>query len=89
MSTKLLWQQFDKIFVEMDKFFEQMDRLFAEAKSVGVNVHIENPDEHKVRFRSQTVKERAKLAWQFLCMTISMIFRGHATVTFRRRKSVK
>jgi hypothetical protein len=88
-STKALWEQADRVFDEADKFFEQADRFFKEAKSVNGNVHFDNPDEHRVRFRSQSVKERAKLAWEFFCMCLSMIFRGQAVVTFRRRKPVK
>lgn len=73
----------------MDKFFERRDRLFDEAKKTHSKVHIDNPDEQTVRFRSQSLKERAKLTWQFFCMTVSMIFRGHSTVVFRRRNPVK
>jgi hypothetical protein len=89
MSSKALWAQFDRVFEEMDKFFEQFDRFAKEAKSVNANVHFDSPDEQKVRFRSATLKERAKYAWSFFCMTVSMVFRGHATVTFRRRKPIK
>lgn len=89
MNTKAFWSEFDKLFHEMDKFFERMDRLFAEAKSVNENVHIDNPDEHKVRFRSIGGMERIKLTWQFFCMAVSTAFRGHATITFRRRKPLK
>ncbi len=73
----------------MDKFFEQFDRFFKEAKEANANVHFDNPDEHKVRFRSECVKERLSYAWSFFKMTVSMIFRGHATVVFKRRKPVK
>ena len=89
MNSRALWHQFDKVFQEMDKFFEKMDRFFAEAKSVNENVHIDNPDEHKVRFRSENWKERVKHTWHFFCMTLSMVFKGHATVVFRRRRTVK
>jgi uncharacterized protein YfcZ (UPF0381/DUF406 family) len=89
MNTKEMWASFDRAFVEMDKFFEQMDRLFEEARKVNSNVHIDNPDQHQVRFRAQSHRERIKLAWNFFCLTVSMIFRGQATVVFRRRKSVK
>ena len=89
MSTKALWAQFDRVFEEMDKFFEQFDRLFKEAKEANANVYFDNPDEHKVRFRSESWKERFAHAWSFFKMTVSMIFRGHATVVFKRRKAVK
>jgi hypothetical protein len=89
MSSKAFWQEFNALFREMDKFFERMDRLFDEAKTVNPNAHVENPDEHKVRFRSKSWGERFRFAWQFFCMTVSMVFRGHATVSFRRRKPVK
>lgn len=83
------WREFDGLFKEMDKFFERMDRLFNEAKEANPNVHIENPDEHKVRFRASGVGERMRFAGRFFGMTVSMIFRGHATVVFRRRKNPK
>lgn len=73
----------------MDKFFEEADKLFDEAKKANSNVHFDNPDERQVRFRSQGWKDRLTHTWSFFKMTLSMVFRGHATVTFRRRKSVK
>lgn len=88
-STDSIWYHFNRTFEEMDKFFERRDRMFEEAKKTNENVHLDSPDEQKVRFRSHSWKERAKLAWNFFCMTLSMVFRGHATVVFRRRKSVK
>jgi hypothetical protein len=89
MSTRGFWIEFDNLFREMDKFFERMDRLFEEAKSVNSKVHIDNPDEHKVRFKAFTWKERVKFTWQFFCMTVSMVFKGKSTVVFKRRTRLK
>jgi hypothetical protein len=66
-----------------------MDRVFEQAKSVNSKVHIENPDEHKVRFKAFSWKERVKFSWQFFCMTTSMVFKGKSTVVFRRRSRLK
>jgi hypothetical protein len=89
MNTDSIWYHFNRTFEEVDKFFEKRDRLFEEARKTHSNVHLDKPDEHTVQFRSVTVKERAKLAWGFFCMTLSMVFRGHARVVFRRRKPIK
>lgn len=89
MNTDSIWYHFNRTFEEVDKFFEQRDRLFEEARKAHSNVHLDNPDEYTARFRALTAKERAKLAWDFFCMALSMVFRGHATVIFRRRKPIK
>jgi hypothetical protein len=89
MNTKALWDQADRVFDEADKLFEEADRVFDEARKANGNVHFDNPDERKVRFRSESWKERFKHAWSFFKMTVSMIFRGHAIIVFKRRKIVK
>jgi hypothetical protein len=89
MSRNVFWSEFNRLFEDMDKFLEHMDRLFEEARKVKADVHIENPDEHKIRFRGLTVGERSRYAWRFFCMTISMVFRGHSTLKFKRRTPQK
>lgn len=85
MSADRLFAETDRLFEDMEKIFERMDRLYEEARSIKSDVHIDNPNEHRVRFRAESVTDRLRLAGKFLGMGFAMLFKGVAFITFQRK----
>ena len=85
MSAAKLFTEADRLFEDMEKIFERMDRLYEEARSIKSDVHIDNPNEHRIRFRAESVGDRFRLVGQFFGMGFAMLFKGVAFITFRRR----
>lgn len=81
-SSTALWQQFDKVFAEADKLWAEVDHLMQETPE-----HAVTAEAHHVRFKSKTFWGRIRLACYFNKVALRVLFKGHATLNFKRAKS--
>lgn len=89
MNADRLFTETDRLFEDMEKIFERMDRLYEEARSIKSDVHIDNPNEHRIRFRAESLGDRMRLTGKFLGMGFAMFFKGVAFIKFQRKQPLK